>query len=88
MSLTIIPLFTNFYFLIFLWVVVGLGMTFVSGAEEAWVIDNLNKYKRKDLHHEFFIKSQSIASFGIIFAPLIGSILVKVHSEKLMIIVK
>ena len=80
----LIPLFTNFYFLIFLWIMAGLGMTFVSGAEEAWVIDNLNKYKRKDLHHEFFIKSQSIAYFGIIFAPLIGSILVKVYSIKLL----
>ena len=80
----LIPFFTNFYILILLWVIAGLGMTFVSGAEEAWVIDNLNKYKRKDLHHEFFIKSQSIASFGIIFAPLIGSVLVKVHSIKIL----
>ena len=80
----LIPLFTNFYILILLWFITGLGMAFVSGAEEAWVIDNLNKYKRKDLHHEFFIKSQSVASFGIIFAPLIGSVLVKVHSIKLL----
>lgn len=84
LAVILIPLFTNFYFLIFLWIIAGLGMTFVSGAEEAWVIDNLNKYKRKDLHHEFFIKSQSIASFGIIFAPLIGSVLVKVHSINLL----
>lgn len=80
----LIPLFSNFYILVFLWIIAGLGMTFVSGAEEAWIIDNLNKYKRKDLHHEFFIKSQSIASFGIIFAPLIGSVLVKIHSIKIL----
>lgn len=80
----LIPLFTNFYVLIFLWMIAGLGMTFVSGAEEAWVIDNLNKHKRRDLHHEFFIKSQTIAAFGIIFAPLIGSVLVKVHSIRLL----
>ncbi len=84
LAATLIPLFTNFYFLIILWVLAGLGMTFVSGAEEAWVIDNLNKYKRKDLHHEFFVKSQIVASFGIIFAPLIGAVLVKVHSIKIL----
>ena len=84
LAATLIPLFTNFYFLIILWVMMGLGMTFVSGAEEAWVIDNLNKYKRKDLHHEFFVKSHIIASFGIIFAPIIGAVLVKFHSIKIL----
>jgi MFS family permease len=80
----LIPLTTSFYLIILLWILAGLGMTFVSGAEEAWVIDNLNTYKRKDLHHEFFIKSQSMASFGIIFAPLIGSLLVKIHSIRIL----
>jgi len=55
-------------------------MTFVTGAEESWVIDNLNYYKRKDLHKEFFIKSQSIVAFAGIISPLIGALIVKSFS--------
>jgi MFS family permease len=69
-------LFKDFITVLVLWALAGLGMTFVSGAEESWVIDNLNKYKRKDLHQEYFIKSQSIAAFGAILAPIIGAVLV------------
>jgi len=60
----------------------GIGNTFISGAEEAWVIDNLNHHKRKDLHQEFFIKSYSIQAFAGIFAPLIGATVVKFYSIK------
>jgi MFS family permease len=80
----LIGIFSNFYVIVLLWILAGLGMTFVSGAEEAWVIDNLNKSKRKDLHHEFFIKSQSIAALGVVFAPLIGAVLVQVHSIRIL----
>ncbi len=83
-AVILIPLTTNFYLLLPLWFLAGIGMTFVSGAEESWVIDNLNKYKRKDLHHEFFIKSQSLAAFGVIFAPFIGAVIVKVHSISIL----
>jgi len=79
-AVIIIPMASSFYLLLILWVIVGLGMTFVSGAEEAWVIDNLNCCARKDLHHEFFIKSQSITAFGAVFAPLIGAVLVNAYS--------
>jgi len=78
-AVSLMPLFKNFYTLLILWVLAGIGMTFVSGAEEAWVIDNLNHHIRKDLHHEYFIKSSSLASFGAIFAPILGAILVKNH---------
>jgi len=83
-SVIFIPLVNNFYLLLLLWTLTGLGMTFISGAEEAWVIDNLNHYDRKDLHHEFFIKSQSIASLGAVFAPIIGAILVKIYSISIL----
>lgn len=79
-AVVLIPLMANFYLLLLVWVLAGFGMTFVSGAEESWVIDNLNKFKRKDLHQEFFIKSGSIIAFGAIFAPLIGALLVKSYS--------
>lgn len=69
-----------FWILFLLFVIVGLGMTLISGSEESWVIDNLNYYKREDLHKEFFIKSQSIMAFAGIFAPLIGAFIVGTFS--------
>jgi MFS family permease len=83
-AVILIPLMTNFYLLLFMWVLAGIGMTFVSGAEESWVIDNLNKFKRNDLHQEFFIKSSSLAAFGAIFAPFVGALLVKSHSINIL----
>lgn len=83
-AIILIPLMTNFYSLLFAWVLAGIGMTFVSGAEEAWVIDNLNKFKKTDLHQEFFIKRGSIVAFGAIFAPFIGALLVKSYSIKIL----
>jgi len=83
-AVILIPLMTNFYLLLFMWVLAGIGMTFVSGAEESWVVDNLNKFKRNDLHQEFFIKSGSLAAFGAIFAPFIGALLVKTYSIKIL----
>ena len=79
-SVALIPLVNNFYLLLLLWALAGVRMTFVSGAEESWVVDNLNKFKREDLHHEFFIKSSSLAAFGAIFAPFMGALLVKNYS--------
>lgn len=77
-----ISFFSSFWLLFPLFIIIGFGMTLVSGSEEAWVIDNLNYHKRKDLHQEFFIKSQSIIRFGGIFAPLIGAFIVKTYSIK------
>jgi len=74
---TLIYFFSDFYAILILWVLGAIGMTFVSGADEAWVIDNLKHHKRKDLQHEYFIKNSSIASISAIFSPFIGALLVK-----------
>lgn len=79
-----IPLTTNFYIILSMWILAGLGLTFVSGAEESWVVDNLNYFKRKDLHNEFFIKSKSILAFGAIFSPFVGGVIVKNHSIEIL----
>ena len=77
-----ITLTTNFVLILTTFIIIGFGMTLVSGAEESWVIDNLNYYKREDLHKEFFIKMQSILGFAGIISPLIGSYIVKNFSIK------
>ena len=83
-AVILIPFMTNFYLLLLMWAFAGIGITFISGAEESWVIDNLNKFKRDDLHQEFFIKSRSLSAFGAIFAPFIGALLVKFYSIKIL----
>ena len=76
-AIFLIPFMESFIFLLAAWALAGLGISFANGAEESWVIDNLNKLRRKDLHQEFFIKDMSITSFGAVFAPLIGALIVR-----------
>jgi len=83
-SVFIIPFTANFYVLIGVWAVAGIGMTFISGAQEAWAIDNLNKEKRVDLHLQYFIKTKSFHALGVIFAPFIGAIIVKHYPVKVL----
>ncbi|HII15512.1 MAG TPA: MFS transporter [Nanoarchaeota archaeon] len=81
-AILLFPLFDSPYALFALWTFSGIGMSFISGAEEAWVVDNLHKAKKKELQQEYFIKAASIAAFGAIFAPLLGALFVKSHPIK------
>lgn len=79
-SVILIPFTHNFYLIVLLSMMIGVGLTFMSGAEEALVIDNLNKQNRKDLYQEYFIKSSSFSALGGVFAPMFGALIVKSHS--------
>jgi MFS family permease len=79
-AISTVPFVSNFYVMVSLWAVVGFGLTFSSGAEEAWVIGNLNKKDRIDLHNEYFVKGSSFRAFGAIFSPIIAAILVRNYS--------
>lgn len=70
----------GFWSFLILWCLLGVSLSFETGAYSAWVIGNLNKKKRKDLHQEFFIKSRSLSALGFVIAPLIGSLLIKQFS--------
>jgi len=83
-AVVLIPLSTQFYTVAILWFIIGIGTTFFSGAEEAWVIDNLNTCGRMDLHQEYFIKHHSFHALGAIFSPIFGAIIVKVYSIKIL----
>lgn len=76
----LMALTNSFNYIIILWILAGIGVTFTSGAYDAWVVDNLIHKKRKDLQQEFFIKEMSIMSIGAVFAPLLGAIIVKISS--------
>lgn len=83
-SVILIPFQSQFIILLGLWTLYGFGQTFVSGAYSAWVIDNLNEQKIKDLHQEYFIKESSIMSFGVVIAPIIGALIVKFFSMDIL----
>jgi len=82
LTVILVPFTSNFYLLVILMFFSGAGMSFISGAEEAWVIDNLSAYKRDDLKQEFFLKMQITMAFGLILAPIIGAIITKSYSMK------
>lgn len=50
----------------------GIGMTMVSGAREAWVMDNLVYAQRRDLADRYFARARSFASMGGIAAGLLA----------------
>jgi DHA3 family tetracycline resistance protein-like MFS transporter len=76
-SVLLIPVYHSFFMIMLLLFLMGVGLSFVSGAEEAWVIDNLHFLKRKDLQNEYFIKSMVMSSAGFILVPFIGVYIIK-----------
>lgn len=68
----------NSYLLILIcYIFIGLGMTFISGAEEALIVDNLKFHNREDLIKEYYIKLSSFIGLGTVVAYLIGAAIVK-----------
>ena len=53
----------------------GIGMTLVSGAEQAWVVDNLAYANRKDLVENYFARMRSFASLGGVVAGSLALLL-------------
>ena len=80
LATALMPFAKDFSWILVAWVFVGLGMTFISGAQTAWVIDNLNEKERSDLTHEYFVKSSSASALGAVFAPILGTVVVKYYS--------
>ncbi len=79
-SMALIPFFTTFWPLFLLWCLAGFGTTFISGAGDAWVVDNLSAVKKESLVHEYYIKLQSISGIALVISPLISVWVVKEFS--------
>ena len=77
-SLAMILVFftTNFYSMVGLYFFLGFAGTFISGAQEAWIIDKLHQNKRKSLIHDYYARSHSLFSAGFLLSGILGSILV------------
>ncbi len=78
--LLIVPLITNAVILTVVFAVWGLPITLVSGAAEAWVVDNLRAEDREDLIKEFYVKNTSIWNFGSILAAVLSGLIVRFFS--------
>ncbi|MCF7799191.1 MFS transporter [Candidatus Woesearchaeota archaeon] len=66
----------DFKWLLVIFLVWGFAQTFISGAKESWVVDNLHYWKKKNLVKEFFIKEQSIIFASLFFSGLLGAFVV------------
>lgn len=54
---------------------VGLGLTLMAGAQEAWVVDNLRYADREDLVEEFFARTYVVQALGGVLAGILAVIL-------------
>lgn len=68
--------FTNYFIILGVIAFIGLSSTFISGADEAWATDLINK-KNKNLLHSYFAKTMSFGSIGFVVSGLIGAFFVK-----------
>lgn len=55
----------------------GFPITLISGAAEAWVVDNLKTENREDLIKEFYVKVISITNLGSILAAFLSGLIVQ-----------
>lgn len=75
-SVLFLSFIQDFKILIFVFFVWGIAGTFISGAKESWVVDNLNYKRKKHLVKEFFIKEQSIVLGSLFLSGFLGAYLV------------
>ncbi|MBU7048385.1 MAG: MFS transporter, partial [Theionarchaea archaeon] len=76
LALLTIPSITNPHVLIVVFAIWGLPITLISGAAEAWVVDNLRAENREDLIKEYYVKNTSLYSLGSIVAALLSGLIV------------
>ncbi len=67
---------TDYYAMLFIFALWGIGTTFTSGAAEAWFVD-LIKHKHKHLMQDIFVKTQSFDSIALIISGVLGALMVK-----------
>jgi MFS family permease len=71
----LVPFAKTPLFLMVLFFLEGISITFRSGAKQAWIIERLKKNKREDLIQNYFTKNQSLLAIGAVVSGLIFSAL-------------
>ncbi|KYK36303.1 MAG: hypothetical protein AYK18_11835 [Theionarchaea archaeon DG-70] len=75
--LFLIPFIKSPLVLTVVFAVWGFPIALISGAAEAWVVDNLRAENREDLIKEFYVKISSITNLGSILAALLSGLIVQ-----------
>jgi len=60
---------------------IGFAKTLSTGADQAWIVDNLRYNKKPDLVHEYYVKSQSFNMGAFVISGLISAGLILALGE-------
>lgn len=74
----------KFITVLILFFILGIAMTLISGAEDAWVIDLLKHNKKKHLVQDYYSKFASFSAIGLFLAGFVGAFLVKSFGLKII----
>lgn len=80
--LLVIPFISNIFILTLLFVFWGMSTTLSSGADQAWIVDNLKKNKREDLISEYYVKNRSFSRAAFVFSGLLAAGLILLWANK------
>ncbi|MBW2997791.1 MFS transporter [Candidatus Woesearchaeota archaeon] len=72
----LIPLSSNFYYLLLLFAIWGVTQTLETGADQAWVVSYLKHHKRAGFIEEYYSKFASISNIGGVVWPLAAAFIV------------
>jgi MFS family permease len=71
--LLIVPFISNIITLTLLFIFWGISRTLSTGADQAWIVDNLKKNKREDLISEYYLKNRSFNRAAFVFSGLLAA---------------
>jgi MFS family permease len=75
LGLLIYGIYPNIYLFLAGELLIATASAFVSGADEAWIVDTLIQFKAKDRKTEVIGKGQSLTFTGMIIGTLIGGLI-------------
>lgn len=79
---------TNYYLLIFIFIIRALVGTLISGAYDSWIVDHLKHNNRSDLVEQYFAKFASLISLGFIFSGILAGFIISQYGLKMLWIVQ
>lgn len=71
-----VPFASNFIVLVAIFFFIGFSKTLSTGADQAWVNDNLRHYKKQRLISHYYVKSQSFEMAAFVFSGLFSALLI------------
>ncbi|MBW2981993.1 MFS transporter [Candidatus Woesearchaeota archaeon] len=69
----LVPFISDPFFLTALFFFIGFSKTLSTGADEAWIVDNLKYNKKSNLIQTFFVKVQSISAAAFVLSGLLSA---------------